>query len=89
MNIRSLPFHFDEFPTLLSNLNVDVKVIVLSEIKLRNDVPLTLNIDIADYKFHHNSSISDAGGLEIYVRSDLATNKRYGLSFCNTDFEEI
>ena len=60
----------------------------LSEIKLSRDAP-TLNIDIPSYKFYHTSSISAAGGVGMYIKSNLTANKREDLSFCNDDFETI
>ena len=40
-------------------------------------------------KFHHTPSNSAAGGVGIYVKSDLKTNKRDDLSITNNDFETI
>ena len=53
MNIRSLSLHHDEFHSLLTNLNTDFKVIDLSEIKDSVDTPISENIELPGYKFHH------------------------------------
>ena len=89
MNIRSLPLHHDELLGLLSNIDIDFKVIGLSEIKIPKDVSIRFNIDIPGYKFHHTSSNSASGGVGIYVKSNLTVNKRDDLSFCDNEFETI
>ncbi len=89
MNIRSLSLHHDEFHTLLSNLNVDFQVIGLSEIKVSNNAPLTTNVNLPGYNFHYTASNSAAGGVGIYVKSNLKANVRNDLSFSNDDFETI
>ena len=89
MNIRSLSLHHDEFHALLSNLNIDFQVIGLSEIKVSNDAPVATNINLPGYKFHHTPSNSAAGGVGIYVKSNLTASKRDDLSFSNDDFETI
>ena len=89
MNIRSLSLHHDEFHFLLTNLNTDFKVIDRSEIKASVDTPISDNIELPGCKFHHTPSNSAAGGLGIYVKSDLKANKRDDLSFTNDDFETI
>ena len=89
MNIRSLSLHHDEFHSLLTNLNTDFKVIGLSEIKVSVDTLIRDNIELPGYKFHHTPSNSAAGGVGIYVKSDLKANKRDDLSFVNENFETI
>ena len=75
MNIRRLLRHYDELLGLLSNVNVDFKVIGPSEIKLSKDVPVRSNIDIPGYKFHYTCSNSSVGGLGIYVKCNMTVNK--------------
>ena len=89
MIIRSLSLHHDEFHFLLTNLNTDFKVIGLSKIKAFVDTPISDNIELPGYKFQHTPSNSAAGGVGIYVKSDLNANKRDDLSFANVDFETI
>ena len=89
LHIRSLPLHFDELLGLLSNIDIDFKVIGLSEIKLPKDVPIRLKTDIPGYKFHHTSSNSASGGVGIYVKSNLTVDKRDDLSYCDNEFETI
>ena len=73
----------------MTNLNTDFKVIGLSEIKASVDTPISDNIELPGYKFHHTPSNSAAGGVGIYVKSDLKANKRDDLSFTNDDSETI
>ena len=71
----------------MTNLNTDFKVIGLSEIKASVDAPISDNIELPGYKFHHTPSNSAGGGVGIYVKSDLKANERDDLSFANDDFE--
>ena len=75
MNIRSLPLHFDELHALLSCLKTDFHVIGLSEIKTSTDAQLRSNIELPGYSFHHTPSLSSAGGVGIYFKSNLTANK--------------
>ena len=89
MNIRSLPLHFDELLTLLGNIGIDFQLIGLTEIKDSVDSPISTNIDIPGYKFHHTPSQSAAGGVGIYVRSNLDANKRLDLCSSTCEFESV
>ena len=89
MNIRSLSLHYDELFTLLGSIGIDFQLIGLSEIKDSVSSPISTNIDIPGYKFHHTSSQSAAGGVGIYVKSDLKANKRLDLSISTCDFETV
>ena len=89
MNIRSLPLHYEELHALLSSLKTEFRVIGLSEIKVSTNVPLKSNVDLPGYKFYHTPSHSAAGGVGIYVKQNLAANKRDDLSVSDVDFETI
>ena len=89
MNIRSLSLHYEEFHALLSSLKIDFKVIGLSEIKASANAPIKSNISLPGYNFYHTVSQSAAGGVGIYVKLDLTTNKRDDLSVSTVDFETI
>ena len=89
MNIRSLTLHHDELQTLISSLNVNIQVIGLSEIKASFNAPIKTNIELPGYKFHFTPSQSSAGGVGIYVKTDLTANKRDDLSISNVDFESV
>ena len=89
MNIRSLSLHFEEFHALLSSLKIDFKVIGLSEIKASASAPIKSNITLPGYNFYHTMSQSAAGGVGIYVKLDLTTNKRDDLSVSTVELETI
>ena len=89
MNIRSLSLHHDERTSFLSNLKGDFKVIGLSEVKASVDAITANSIGLPAYKFYYIPSNSAAGGVGIYVKSDLNAITREYLSFSNSDFETI
>ena len=70
MNIQSLSLHHNEFHSLLTNLNADFKVTGVSEIKAAVDTPISDNIELPGYKFHHTPyTIHAGGGVGIYRMS--------------------
>ncbi len=89
MNIRSLSLHHDELQALITSLKANIQVIGLSEIKASFNVPIKTIIDLPGYKFHFTPSQSSAGGVGIYVKSELTANKRDDLSISNADFESV
>ena len=89
VNIRSLPLHHDEIYALKTNLHVDFEVIGLSEIKLSNNSLLNSNVGIPCYKFYFSSSVSSAGGVGFFIKSDVMASKRDYLTLCNNDFDTI
>ena len=89
MNIRSLSLHYEEFYALLCSLKIEFQVIGLSEIKASVNAPINSNINLPGYKFYNTVSHSAAGGVGIYVKSDLTSNKRDDLSASTVDFETI
>ncbi len=89
MSIRSHSLHYEEFHAPLCSLKIDFQVIGLSEIKASVNVPIMSNINLPGYNFHHTVSQSTAGGVSIYVISDLTANKRDDLSVSKVDFETI
>ena len=89
INIRSLSLHHDELQTPLSSLNANIQVIGLSEIKASFNASIKANIEVPGYKFHYTPSQSNAGGVGIYVKSDLIANKRDDICVNNVDFETV
>ena len=63
--MRSLQKNFDNLCNFLSKLPSKPHVISISETKIK-DKPL-LNVSIPGYTFLHNNSLSNAGGVGIYV----------------------
>ena len=89
MNIRSLSLHVDELYSLFSCLNVNFQVIGLSETKATVGSQNKTNLELPGYKFHETPSHSSAGGLGIYVKSNLIANKRDDLCINDEDFETV
>ena len=89
LNVRSLTLHFDELFSLLGGTGINFHVIGLSEIKVSVNSPISTNINIPGYNFHHTPSLSAAGGVGIYVNSLLKANKRLDLSTNTCDFETV
>ena len=87
-NIASLVLHHDELQTLLYNLHLDFDIIGISEIKANFDSTL-ININIPGYKFFSTPSKSNAGGVGMYVKSDLNSRKRTDLCVKTDEFETI
>ena len=65
LNMRSLQKNFDNLCNFLSKLPTIPHVIGISETKIK-DKPL-LNVSIPGYTFLHNNSLSNAGGVGVYV----------------------
>ena len=84
-----MSLHYEDFYALLCSLKIDFQVIGLSEIKASVNAPIKSNINLPGYHFYHTVSHSAAGGVGIYVKSDLTTNKREDLSVSTIDFETI
>ena len=89
MNIRSLHLHFDELFTLLTTTGADFEIIGLSETKETVESSLAKNTDIPGYKFYNTPSQSAAGGVGIYVKSNLKVAKRIDLSISTLNFETV
>ena len=65
LNMRSLQKNFDNLCNFLSKLPSKPHVISISETKIK-DKPL-LYVSIPGYTFLHNNSLSNAGGVGVYV----------------------
>ena len=89
MNIRSLSLHFDKLHPLLTCLDVNFQVIGLSEIKTSVGSQNKANNELPGYKFHETPSHCSAGGVGIYVNSNLTANKRDDLCISDKDFETV
>ena len=71
MNISSLPFHFEEFSTLLSTYKLPFDLLGITEFRLRiNKLPLN-PIQLPDYNFESTPTESTKGGTAIYIKKTL------------------
>ena len=88
-NIRSLAANFDYFFEMLSDMNYSFSVIGLSETKIIVGMDSYLNTNLPGYCFLSQPSMSNAGGVGLYIKDNLSYIKRD--DFCTTipEFESI
>ena len=86
-NIRSLSLHYDELVFLSAHTNLNLDVIGVSEIWHSNDKPISSNIAIPGFTFFKTSSLSQNGGVGLYIRNSLTSKPRLDLDSCTDDFE--
>jgi len=68
LNLNSLQVHIDEPIELIQAI-----IIFMSEARLRDEQ--IIDINIPGYSFMHNPSPTQAGGVGIYVKSNLSTKQ--------------
>ncbi|MCP4484382.1 MAG: endonuclease/exonuclease/phosphatase family protein [Flavobacteriaceae bacterium] len=88
-NIRSLSRHHDELTSLLSSLDKQFDVIGVSEMWHSEENPILTNINIYGYQFFHTKSLSQNGGVGLFVKSTLCSNDRDDLNCQCEEFETI
>jgi hypothetical protein len=71
-NTRSLSSNLDSLNELLSDMDHHFSIIGISETKLSKDVAPVSNIDIPGYQFFHQDSLSNAGGVGVYIDDTLS-----------------
>ena len=87
LNIASLQLHIDELRSLLYGLKLKFDIICISESRLFDDKPL-VNIDIDGYHFVHTPTATRAGGVGMYINSQLDFNILNSLSLCHPNVSE-
>jgi hypothetical protein len=88
-NIRSLSANFDALVNLISELYFPFSVIGMSETKIKVDRDLITNVDIPGYNFISQPSLSNAGGVGLFLRDNLQFKIRSDLSSTTGDFESL
>ena len=88
-NIRSLSLHYDELVSLSVHTNLNPDVIGVSEIWHSNDNPIISNIDISGYTFLKTKSVTQNGGVGLYIKDSLTFNPRNDLQSCTNEFETV
>ena len=69
LNIKSIPDHFRELTTLLSNLDTDFKIIAISENLIK---PHQISYNIPNYNLEHNFRLKKrSGGVALYLHNVL------------------
>ena len=74
---------------MLSELGCTFSLIALSETKMKYGESLITNTDIPGYTFISQPSLSNAGGVGLFVKNDLKYTIRNDLSTCQNDFETL
>ena len=73
LNISSLPYHIDEFTELLSDLEINFKIVGITESRLTTKRDPMNDISIPGYSNEHTPTKSDKGGALLYISKDLMT----------------
>ena len=68
-NLRSLPKNLNKIENFLFCCNALPKIIAISETKLKSSK--VCNVNLNNYSFLHNDSITQAGGVGLYVHSNI------------------
>ena len=79
LNISSLPYHIDEFTELLSDLEIDFKIIGITESRLTTKRHPMNDIKIPGYSIEHTPTKSNKGGALLYISKDLNYKSRNDL----------
>lgn len=66
-NIRSLSANLDNLQHMLSELYFPFSIVGLTEIKLKVDHSFLPNIEMPGYSFTVQPSLSNAGGVGLYI----------------------
>ena len=85
----SLSLHCDELISLMVSLNRSIDVIAVSEIWDSKKSPIVTNININGYSVFKSSSISQCGGVGLYVKSSLVASPRNDLDTVTENFETV
>ena len=81
LNIRNLPEHFIEFTTYIDNLNIDFKIIALSETWLK---PHHIDNIIPIYNIENELRIKRrGGGVSLYIHNSLQYKVRNNFKIGN------
>ena len=85
-NLRSLSAHFNELQLLLAALKAQFGVIGISETR-EQAKGLLKNVDFNGYVLHSQHSNSSAGGVALYVKSNLDHFARNDLPILEDDLD--
>ena len=88
-NIRSISCHRDGLVNLCIQTQKSFDIIGVSETWNSVQSEIIADIDINGYKRYDTRSLSQNGGVELYVKSSLSSSKRDDLSFKCDEFETM
>ena len=81
LNISSLPYHIDEFAELLSDLEINFKIIGITENRLTTKRDPMIDINIPGYSIEYTPTKSNKGEALLYISKDLNYESRNNLKF--------
>ena len=79
LNISSSPYYIDEFTELLSDLEINFKIIGITESRLTTKRDPMNDINISGYSIEHTPTKSNKGGALLYISKDLNYKSRNDL----------
>ena len=88
-NIRILTANFDNLQHMLSELHLPFSIVGLTEIKLKVDQNFLSNVEIPGYSFTFQPSLSNAGGVGIYIKEDHLFTTRPDITITTNDFDTL
>ena len=80
LNIGSLAKHSDNLNATLSSLNLDFKIIGISETRITKVSVNTHNFNLPTYSFISNETESSAGGTALFIHDTMSFKERTDLS---------
>ena len=88
-NMRSIQANIDNLIKMPSELYFPLSIIGLTETKLKIDKEEILNINIPGYNFLSQPSLSNAGGVGIFVKNGISYSWREDLSSVKEGYESL
>ena len=88
-NIRSIQANIDNLINMLSELYFPLSVVGLTETKLKIDQEEILNINIPGDNFLSQPSLSNAGGVGVFVKNGISYSCRQDLSSVKEGYESL
>ena len=76
LNIASLTAHFDELNTMINLLDFDFNIIGITETRIKNNIPPTINIDIEGYSIEQTPTEASCGGALLYIANKFQYKTR-------------
>ena len=81
LNIRSIPDHFLQLTSLLNNLNIELKIVAISETWIK---PFHINYNIPNYNIEQDFRLQKrGGGVSLYLHSVIQYKLRNDLKLGN------
>ena len=87
MNVRSLIKNKNKIESLLLNMPIPPDIIAITETKLNSSIAHL--VDITNYSFIHVESKSNAGGVGMYIKKELACLQIPELTIENEECESM